>query len=310
MLVSVIIPCFNAERYISECVDSVLAQSYQEIEIICVDNNSIDSTLSVLKNLEHTHTGKIKIYSEKSKGASFARNKGLAESNGEWIQFLDADDVLLPNKIEHQITLIKNNHFDIVVGSYLYEKNSERSKIEIAKNSWIGLVKGRLGITSSNLWRKEKIVEVGGWDILSSSQESNLMFKLLKANAEVIFDDSFNTIIKNQDQNSISNSSRAQNWLRYIDLRIQIWNYLAQGEKLNFEITKVLKSIVFDSIRALYSCDKIQGVNYYQKHVLGKYIPESSQATSKLYIISYKIVGFVIAEKIFFVFRLMKLKNK
>ena len=105
-LVSVIIPCYNVAPYLKECLDSVLAQTYEPLEIVCVDNNSSDNTKEVLDQLRDSHN--LIIDEEKNPGACAARNKGLAVCKGEWVQFLDADDLLLADKIETQINAINN----------------------------------------------------------------------------------------------------------------------------------------------------------------------------------------------------------
>ena len=120
MLVSVIIPCFNVEDYISECIESVVSQSYHELEIICIDNNSTDYTWSLLLDLKNKYP-KIVVAQEMKKGANAARNKGLSVANGDWIQFLDADDLISESKIKHQLNLIQACGFPVsfVAGAYI-----------------------------------------------------------------------------------------------------------------------------------------------------------------------------------------------
>ena len=105
-LVSVIIPLYNAEKYIAETIQNVLNQTYQPIEIIIVDDGSTDRSLSVAKSFESEN---VKVFSQTNKGASAARNYGLREAKGEFIQFLDADDLLSANKIEEQVGLLIDN---------------------------------------------------------------------------------------------------------------------------------------------------------------------------------------------------------
>ncbi|MBL7897068.1 MAG: glycosyltransferase family 2 protein, partial [Crocinitomicaceae bacterium] len=100
-LVSIIIPCYNSEKYIRETVLSVINQTYENIEILCVDNGSTDGTLKILNTLKSDFP-QIQLLIQPKKGAPAARNLGLAQSKGEVIQFLDSDDLLIPNKIEKQ----------------------------------------------------------------------------------------------------------------------------------------------------------------------------------------------------------------
>ena len=122
-LVSIIVPCYNVEDYISDCLDSAISQTYRPIEIIAIDNNSIDNTFSILKEYEVNYPRLIKVIREKKQGASATRNKGLSVASGKWIQFLDADDIIYPNKIKSQIELVKDNkQIIVVIGIYQHEK--------------------------------------------------------------------------------------------------------------------------------------------------------------------------------------------
>ena len=91
-MISVIIPCFNSEEYITRAIESILKQSYTNYEIILVNNNSTDNTYNILQEYAKKKAGLVNVFNEYKKGAPAARNKGLSEAKGEWIQFLDADD--------------------------------------------------------------------------------------------------------------------------------------------------------------------------------------------------------------------------
>lgn len=110
-LVSVIIPVYNSAKYITDAIDSVLAQTYKNYEIIIVNDGSTDSTAEVVKKylrsqiLDHRPQAIRYVYQE-NKGPSAARNRGIKEAKGEYIAFLDSDDVWLPEKIELQMAEI------------------------------------------------------------------------------------------------------------------------------------------------------------------------------------------------------------
>ena len=97
--ISVIIPAYNAEKYISECLDSVLRQSYKNIEIIVVDDGSADNTYTVVKGYSERHSNIVLVHQENG-GVCSARNKGLDMASGDFIMFLDADDYLVQNAVE------------------------------------------------------------------------------------------------------------------------------------------------------------------------------------------------------------------
>lgn len=118
MKVSIIIPLYNAEQYIAECLDSVVKQTYKNIEIIIVDDGSTDGSLDIVKSL-YSGEKRIILLSQENKGASAARNVGLQRATGKYIQFLDADDKLDENKIQIQMDLLKSLQYpkDILVFS-------------------------------------------------------------------------------------------------------------------------------------------------------------------------------------------------
>ncbi len=108
-LVSILIPCYNAEQWIAETIESALAQTWQNKEIIIVDDGSTDNSLSIARSYE---SSQVKVIAQENRGASSARNRALKEAQGDFIQYLDADDLLASNKIELQIQLLlKEDNF-------------------------------------------------------------------------------------------------------------------------------------------------------------------------------------------------------
>jgi glycosyltransferase involved in cell wall biosynthesis len=103
MLVSVVIPAYNAEAWIAESIASVLRQTYQKIEIILVDDGSTDRTPEIATALLRAGSFPHRVFRQPNLGAAKARNKGWRDARGQWIQFLDADDLLEPHKIELQV---------------------------------------------------------------------------------------------------------------------------------------------------------------------------------------------------------------
>jgi len=102
--VSVIIPTYNRANLISETIDSVLDQTYKDYEIIVIDDGSTDNTQEVLS----LYGERIKIIQQNNQGQGPARNTGIKSSRGEWIAFLDSDDLWKPNKLKEQVDFLKN----------------------------------------------------------------------------------------------------------------------------------------------------------------------------------------------------------
>jgi glycosyltransferase involved in cell wall biosynthesis len=125
--VSVIIPTYNAEKFISETIASVMTQTYPDWEIIAVDDGSIDRTPEILRKYAEKFPQKIRVIVQKNSGVSVARNTGIAASKGEYLAFLDHDDLWLPEKLERQVDLLDaNKELGLVYSdSYIIDEKGE-----------------------------------------------------------------------------------------------------------------------------------------------------------------------------------------
>ncbi len=120
--VSVIIPVYNAEKFLNRCLDSVINQSYKNLEIICVNDGSKDSSLKILKDYQK-RDDRIIIIDKENAGVSSARNDGIRKSTGEYISFVDADDWVEIDMIESLYNSIIENGVDVVRGNYFFNTN-------------------------------------------------------------------------------------------------------------------------------------------------------------------------------------------
>lgn len=123
-LVSIIMPSWNTENYIAESIQSVINQTYENWELIIVDDCSTDNTDEVVKAFDDQRIKYLK--NEKNSGAALTRNRALKEAKGEWIAFLDSDDLWVPKKLEHQINFMKEKGCNLSFTEY--EKIDEESK--------------------------------------------------------------------------------------------------------------------------------------------------------------------------------------
>lgn len=94
--ISVIVPVYNVKNYLESCVQSIMGQTYPDLEILLIDDGSNDGSAEICDRLQGADA-RIKVYHEKNKGVSGARNKGLKEATGAYIAFVDADDILDPD---------------------------------------------------------------------------------------------------------------------------------------------------------------------------------------------------------------------
>lgn len=131
MTFSIIVPIFNAEKYIRRCIESILCQTYSDFEVILIDDGSNDHSLDIC--LEYSRKdSRVKVIQQKNKGVSSARNAGIEKSTGNWIIFIDADDRIAKNALEISAEVLsKNKQIDTIAwGSNFENKDSIKQLIK------------------------------------------------------------------------------------------------------------------------------------------------------------------------------------
>lgn len=129
--VSVICPVFNAEKYLSACLDSVFAQSLKEIEIICINDGSTDKSLLILQNYA-AKDSRLKIINQTNSGAANCRNTGIELAQGKYLHFCDADDLLQPDMLESMYDSAISEECDIVICNAFYLRNNHLKHMDFA----------------------------------------------------------------------------------------------------------------------------------------------------------------------------------
>ena len=118
--VSVIVPVYNVEQYIKRCLKSILDQSWQDFEILCVDDCGQDQSISIIEQMQKEYPQKIKIlYGEQNMGLGAARDRGIKAASGKYIAFIDSDDYIQPNTLETIANVINNYSPDLIIFDYI-----------------------------------------------------------------------------------------------------------------------------------------------------------------------------------------------
>lgn len=167
MLLSVIIPAYNLENYIEECVNSVRNQTYKNLEIIIVDDGSVDETFNICQRLAKEDE-RIVVVSQKNAGVTMARNKGLSLASGECVTFVDGDDTLEAEMYERMLEKIENR--DLVSCGYIHHFSTQRiecvfddfegafNTLDEMEHIWKTMIydleKGKLHPVNPGLWSK------------------------------------------------------------------------------------------------------------------------------------------------------------
>jgi glycosyltransferase involved in cell wall biosynthesis len=131
--ISVIMPVYNASKYLSEAIQSILNQTFEDFELIILNDNSTDDSLDIIKKIQLLDPRIVLINKEKNYGPAILRNEGFNISRGEYIALMDADDISLPTRFEKQIELLKNNPQIDLCGTW-YTKFGEHIKDEMIKH--------------------------------------------------------------------------------------------------------------------------------------------------------------------------------
>lgn len=237
-LVSIIVPVYNGEKFIVECVNSLIEQTYKNIEIILIDDGSKDSTLAKMKLLKEKDK-RIIVISQKNSGVSVARNNGIKNSHGNYITFVDSDDEVNKNYVEYLITAMKENGADISLtrkprkfNSKTVFENDENiaDKIEVVD-----------GITAANEMLLYKIV-ISSWNKMFNRTlliKNNILF-----NKKLSFGEGFEFVI---------NAFLCANIVAIGNQKI--YNYRVDNE--NSVMTKFSRKLVTGSIDSLNSIHEI-----------------------------------------------------
>lgn len=129
--VSVIIPAYNGDRYLAAAINSILAQTYQDYEIVVVDDGSTDNTPQVVQQ----YGGRVQYLSQANQGVAASRNLGLTASRGEYIAFLDQDDVFLPHKLASQVSLLSQDPKLGMINSG-WQITNQQGQVQAAVEPW------------------------------------------------------------------------------------------------------------------------------------------------------------------------------
>lgn len=188
-LVSVVIPVYNGERYLESAVRSVLAQTYPKFEIVAVDDGSTDGSRQILES----YRDRIRICEQPNSGVGIARNRGILESRGEYIAFLDQDDWWLPDKLAAQIEELERTRAGLVHTRTLYfdeQKQAFTEALDPTANpgKYVGwcyeqLLYGNAICNSSVMVRRELFAQIGLCDsriVGNSVQDYDLWLRLAR----------------------------------------------------------------------------------------------------------------------------------
>jgi glycosyltransferase involved in cell wall biosynthesis len=302
-LVSILIPCYNAERWIARAIESALAQTWPAIEVIVVDDGSTDNSLKVIRGFD----GRIRWETGPNRGGNAARNRLLQLSRGEWVQYLDADDYLRTAKLERQIAVaIKNTDCDVICGPTAWERvqNGELvctdEVIPTPRDPWVLLAKWQLPQTGGPVWRRAALESVGGWRIgQPCCQEHELYLRLLENGRKFgFFDECLAVYCDFEDDRRVTRKVPGEVDRQRLIIFDRIEHALAKQRELTTTRRQAINDARHQLARKYWQQDK-QLKNLILKKIHksdSNYIPEAGPASPSTYIAAYRLLGFNAAQ--------------
>jgi hypothetical protein len=293
-------------------MDSVRLQGAVVNQVFIVDNNSTDSTSEVVRDYiqEHNLTN-WRLLHEPILGAPLARNLPLPLVEGDWIQFLDADDELLEGKLEHQLKLVRTQPCDVVVGASCHESVSGDSTVRLPEAEVrLALISSRCGITSANLFRACMVRTVQGWDeSLSSSQEYDLMFRLWQKGAKFAVEATPLTRIHERPSGRITTSNLSKKWTNHCVVQRQMLLGFLDQTHTPIDFNQWLQDH-FSCIRILHQYDPEKALEFWRAKEFNGFIPEVNSTNTAAYVMLFRLLGFEGVEGVRKEFRRLTRKDK
>ena len=197
MVVSIIIPTYNSEKFIKRCLDSVINQIYKNLEIIVIDDASKDNTKQIIKEYVEKDNRIRPFYSSENKGVSFSRNIGLKASTGEYIMFVDSDDELTKDAVRRMIDISVKYNSDYVDSYEIVKYTKRNNKVCMftesklpKKHLVLGSIKENPKIISMYMYIKGKLIKKELID--------NLLFdENLRIYEDLVFEQTLKSKVKN-----------------------------------------------------------------------------------------------------------------
>lgn len=273
--------------------------------MIVVDDGSVDGSRKVIE----TFGDKIRYEFGPNRGGNAARNRLLEMASGEWLQYLDADDYLLPDKITWQLDFLeKDPSADIVYSPALFEQwTDENTPLPLRSfplsephDPWLHLARWRLPQTGGSLWRKSAIIKAGLWDEeLPCCQEHSLYFELLKVGAQFLHCPKSGAVYSYRIGHSVSRKDERVVQMQKLKILSCILDYLIQSRSVTPARVHAINVTRFEIARSMWCADRRMGEDIMAQIQINEpdFIPEGN-AANILYRLIYRFYGFRVTEKV------------
>lgn len=302
-LVTIAIPCLNAARWLRGAIESALTQTWPATEVIVVDDGSTDGSDAIARSFGE----RIRYFRNEGKGAPAARNLATREARGEWLQFLDADDALEPEKIARQLAECAQGEAADVIYSPVWMEtwrdgvavSREPSTLDPALDPFAQWLAWQLPQTGGTLWRKSALDSLGGWKAdQPCCQEHELYLRALQAGLRFVLAPQPGAIYRLWSEETLCRKDprlvirvktalidRLEEWMRERSL----WTETHQ---------RLAGRACFEMARTLARYDLGEAAAYHHERRERGLLTLSGDAAPSAYVLAYRLLGFVGAERL------------
>jgi hypothetical protein len=296
--VTIAIPCFNAARWIGAAVQSALDQTWTEKEVIVVDDGSSDGSVEVVRGFGE----RVKLIEAQHCGGNHARNAAVKVAHGEWVQFLDADDYLEPEKIERQFAEAAGGETaDVIYSPTWIEEKGERyvHAIDPQRDLPAQWLSWQLPQTGGALWSMSALLRIGGWkELQPCCQEHELYLRALKAGLRFVFAPTPHAVYRIWSQETVCRKDPRL----LIDVRTALIDdfraWLTARGQWTEELQRTAGRICFEMARTLAQSDLGRAAEYHDTRASKQLIHLDGPAAPRSYRWVHSTAGFATAERL------------
>ncbi|GJD23895.1 probable glycosyl transferase [Rivularia sp. IAM M-261] len=260
-LVSIIIPCYNASQWIAEAIVSCLWQTYPNIEIIIIDDGSRDNSLEIIKSYAQQYKNIIWRRIPHT-GGNHARNVGLSLSKGEYIQFLDADDYILPEKIKHQVDFLESTGADVVYGDWRHQYHHNNGSYTLGDIKVTGqqpdILESLLGtwwVAVAALLYKHQAIKCKWDETLNAAQDRDFFISVVMGGAIAMYQPGCYSIYRRYGNVTVSTASRPHWIMGHCLVLEKVEHKLVHNNRLTNNYRRALAAGYFEMARYALSED-------------------------------------------------------
>ncbi len=299
-LLSVIIPVYNTAPYLERCISSIRKQSYQTMEIICVDNNSTDNSLELLNQMA-AEDPRIMVLEQKKQGVSAARNLGIQNAHGEYITFVDSDDAIDPEMYSILVNALEKENAEIAHCGYRrFEIDGSYRDVSgtgeyLKETKWIAvehLLRGEkyIGSLCNKIYRKELFVGLALDESIAYNEDFLLNFKLFNAGETMVFIDEPMYLYYSREESTTAPSGKKKRQVDSLAVSEKIWELFRTTEMTQLAANKYYYDLVCSFRASVFRKGKNGNEERAKIQKKIKALENSGQALSRRNMLDYRFM--------------------